>query len=445
MARPTLLALGNDGTVIGWSGDQSRTSRAFRWKDGRFTALQALPGDRASEAWGISPSGTVAGTRWTSDTVSQAVVWPAGSSVPIPLGYLPGGPPRSQAYAINDAGVAVGGAYVPGSWARPAPVVYGGGTARDLQPGTFSEAFAVNARGTILGGPSAAAPGPFVVRGGVPTAIGCMSIGSLRNALSEDDVVVGGGLGEGGRMRWKDGACTPMPAPHEARRAVPIAINATGTAVGGMSLKSEKDDYAAGIALVWPAGGGVRRLDMLLPKGSGWKLQGVVDINDAGQVLGSGLRNGKEARFLLSPEGGGAADDRHARRQWRHEARRPRQGAVRLVVPGDGHHDDPRRRTARRDQDASRLGHPSGRPAIHPRGAAASVGPPDGRGGAVPGAARDRGARRDYPGRSRRHDDGPADGASAALTHRRSGRVTGSGPPGTRTQNHGLKRPLLYH
>jgi hypothetical protein len=44
----------------------------------------------------------------------------------------------------------------------------------------------------------------------------------------------------------------------------------------------------------------MKDLNKLIPAGSGWMLQEAYGINNAGQIVGTGMHNGQEHAFLLT-------------------------------------------------------------------------------------------------------------------------------------------------
>jgi len=53
---------------------------------------------------------------------------------------------------------------------------------------------------------------------------------------------------------------------------------------------------------LWDSAGGIFDLNSLIPADSGWELLLASAINDAGQIVGAGLFNGKTHAFLLTPQ-----------------------------------------------------------------------------------------------------------------------------------------------
>ena len=48
--------------------------------------------------------------------------------------------------------------------------------------------------------------------------------------------------------------------------------------------------------------GRMRDLNALIPHGSGWVLSEANGINDVGQIVGTGTKNGQTRAFLLNPQ-----------------------------------------------------------------------------------------------------------------------------------------------
>jgi probable HAF family extracellular repeat protein len=74
-----------------------------------------------------------------------------------------------------------------------------------------------------------------------------------------------------------------------------LALNRAGIVVGE-STSISGDHHA----FVYRSGK-MLDLNQLIPAGSGWELGSASGINDAGQISGSGLHNGQQRGFLLTP------------------------------------------------------------------------------------------------------------------------------------------------
>lgn len=296
---PRPEAVNSKGVVAGTIPSQPKGA-AFRFENGTLNRLHSA-GSAGTEATDVNNGGGVVGTSYANatGTASQAVVWPAGANNPIGLGYLPGGPPRSLGYAINDKGQAAGVAYRPGPALVPAGVLFNGpGGIRDVQPGAFTNAFDVNNGGVVLGSPRAGTSNPFLSSPGSITTISCLSGGgALLNRLNDGGTVVGQNA-QNLPARWRAGVCTPLPLPGGYKFNVVRAINNAGTMVGNVA-----NGETGGRAVIWPAGGGVKFLDDVVPAGTGWKLTVAKDISDAGHVIGTGEFKGRDdVPFLYTPD-----------------------------------------------------------------------------------------------------------------------------------------------
>lgn len=146
-------AINEDGTIAGaqckgGSGDCVPFSAD---KDGRHVlVLDSLPGCTYSYAAGINADARIVGTGWA--LVNGAWVLHAFAAQPhsrqvTDLGTLGGS--QASADAINDAGIIVGSASIPGDIEMHAFMIDGSGVMRDM--GFNGEAMAVNVTGQIAG------------------------------------------------------------------------------------------------------------------------------------------------------------------------------------------------------------------------------------------------------------------------------------------------------
>ncbi|HZM00207.1 MAG TPA: hypothetical protein VFD43_08150 [Planctomycetota bacterium] len=158
VAQSWAFAVSETGDVVGrrWAGVDIQ---AFRWRAGDLVVLPDL-GPNNAQAVGISPNGRVAGFAESPVTGrGHAVVWePDGSLTDLGPYESPAGPASAQANDVNDAGIAVGTAYIDPVSEITYAMVWRGAGAEDLNffipPGsgwTLSEAQAVNDRGEIVG------------------------------------------------------------------------------------------------------------------------------------------------------------------------------------------------------------------------------------------------------------------------------------------------------
>lgn len=140
--------------VVGYAEDVMDRPRATVWRNGVATNLGAAFADR-SYAFAISQSGTIVGQASLAGVYS-AVIWK--DDVPHVIGTLPG-MDESVLVDVNDAGVATGSVYAPGTGFTSRAVIFTDeGGLQLLYPLVIQppelvllSADAINAEGTIAG------------------------------------------------------------------------------------------------------------------------------------------------------------------------------------------------------------------------------------------------------------------------------------------------------
>jgi probable HAF family extracellular repeat protein len=314
------LALSSSGVVVG-SGNLS---------NGGFHAVQfgrvnkdlgALSGG-LSQALGIGSTGAAVGYSYvgTGSPVYHAVVFSGGSVTD--LGVLPGGV-FSQAVGLNALGQVVGNGDVPGGANRG--WVYQMGHATPLQTlgtlgGQNSAAAAISDAGVVVG--SANLAGPYASGGpqhavswvnGVPTDLGTLAPSnpdatSSATAISSTGLIAGSAISGDGRVHaflHANGTMTDLGLLPNTTMTAATGVNASGVVVGAANVP--RLDYrgrpVAGkgtlIAFVY-RDGVMANLTTLVP--SGWTINRVTAINDAGQIAGTATGpGGIQHAVLLSP------------------------------------------------------------------------------------------------------------------------------------------------
>jgi uncharacterized membrane protein len=86
------------------------------------------------------------------------------------------------------------------------------------------------------------------------------------------------------------------------------AINYFGQVIGTSGNATMQPQYRGvmgvevlGHPFLWTQSDGMHDLNTLIPPGSGWLLKTATGINVWGQIVGSGIYNGKTHGFLLTP------------------------------------------------------------------------------------------------------------------------------------------------
>ena len=286
----------NDSHVAGYSATGAGKYRAFRWTSGlgMVTLGQVNNVNEVTRAYGINQKNQIAGF-YTND---DAVLW-AADNTPT---RLPGG--TSYAQAVNDNSMVVG--YAGGSpfyWTLTSGYILISKIANYTAGGN---ALGINTQGQIVGW---CRNGSNVYRAFIFTQTGGTT--DLGNILGSTQAYATGINNNSQIVGW---ATTPNTGA--SKRAFYKPLSGTGTNIGVLSGMT--DSIAHGInqegkvvgtsynateshAFLWTNGGGIVKLDTLLPANSGWQLVEARGINDKGQIVGWGMINGQTHGFLLSP------------------------------------------------------------------------------------------------------------------------------------------------
>jgi probable HAF family extracellular repeat protein len=286
-------AINASGQVVGGSGN-----RAFIWD--AATGMQDLGVEPAPAPWGLSPANAV--------DINDSGLVVGGSGGPFGRAFLWDstngarwiGPANAFGYAtaINSAGHVLGQFCTD----RCRSFLQRNGTVESLPefPNSFFTFYAaLNDAGDLVG--SAYVSGvqkPFLYRGGnftvLPTLLGAFS--SSANAINSAGQIVGqANLESGGGRAWlySGGVLTDLGLlPGSAfAYSYATAINNLDHVVGGSGNRAFL--YKDGV---------MTDINSLLPANAGWQINYAADINDAGQIVGSGFHNGLWRGYLLEPQ-----------------------------------------------------------------------------------------------------------------------------------------------
>jgi probable HAF family extracellular repeat protein len=284
-------AINDSGEVVGWTGD----GRAVLYRNGIVSNLGALPGHNISVATDINNSGQVVGASASSSLLdSQRAFLYAGGMTD--LGVLP---PTDNLYVssaavgLNNSGQVVGSSYSHRFGGITHAFLYSSNGMTDLGtlPGQISTlAFAINSSGQIIGESGNRA---FLYSNGLMIDLGLVHVSDI-NASGQ---IVG--RNGNGAFLYRNGATTMLGTIPGGISSAAYGINDLGQVVG------TSYHPASGSRAFLYDNGVMTDLNSLIPSSSGWVLGEADDINNAGQIIGSGTINGQGSWFLLTPQSGG--------------------------------------------------------------------------------------------------------------------------------------------
>jgi len=271
-------ALNDRGDVVGYSGINGygpqfgEVTQAFLWQNGGLRSLGALWCEcnfnrryGYSEAHAINSVGQVVGFSEARRCGSEhAFLWQDGAMEDISGG--PGDPSFSRAYAINDSGQ-VAGLIVrdicAGQSLPTRAFVWENGVLQELgvlTGHTYSAAFGINEAGEVVG------------RSGE---------GSVSRAFL-----------------WDQETLADLGVLAGDASSSALDVNDSGQVVGA----SWGADESSSRAFLWQAGT-IHDLNDLVAGHPDWRLLEATDINDAGEIVGSGLNHGRLRAYRLTPRG----------------------------------------------------------------------------------------------------------------------------------------------
>lgn len=300
-ARYTVTDLGDSSIRVGAMnsfGEITVACGQYRyypgvWKNGTVSQLSASQGGAAD----INDHGVVVGTIGLN-----AVSWnPAGTPTVLGGSYV-----GASAVAVNESGLVVG-SYVlnnPDIFLQHA-CYWQDGDLVDIGAGYGSQnsAAAVNDHGDILLSTDTAAA--YVYSGGAYAPVNVSLPMSPSSSvwwwrdINNDGVVLGTGFLTNGLMAgclWQGGVTTTLANLAGYDCSTVWSLNNSTVAVGNVSSSTG----GASRACIWE-GRSVADLNDLIADDSGWTLSSARDINDQGQIIGTGVLGGRSHEFLLTP------------------------------------------------------------------------------------------------------------------------------------------------
>lgn len=273
-------AVNDLGHVCGFSG-----TKAFFWTpENGMVELPPLPPRTEAIAYDLNNFDVVAGTSgidFAGANANRAVRWDNG--VVEDLGTLPSGS-RSQGYGINDSGWVAGyGHYFQAGSEYWRPVLYRDGIGMTILDGvTGGYAYDISNLGQVVGLTSGGGY-TWTVAGGLNLLAAPAGWGSTRaGGISKDGNWVSGSvLSASGNLiqfaRWS--AATGWQWYNGVNNSGMVSINRNGDCVGsGSGLTGYLYEDSLGL----------RDVNTFINPASGWVVNTVSDINEAGQICGSG-------------------------------------------------------------------------------------------------------------------------------------------------------------
>jgi probable HAF family extracellular repeat protein len=265
------------------------------------------PNGISASAWDINNSGDVVGSVSFCDSLtpncsSRGQGFILRNNTYTILGTLGG--EQSHARSINDSRQVTGFSHIAGQ--PPAlsgdehAFILQNGTMQDLGPsiGTpSSQGLAINATGQVAGRGNS---GAFLFTNGSATFF--EPRGFARDINNAGHVVGNFSISDDGSGRaflFSGGVRQDLGTlKQEHTFSSANALNNVGQIVGVSSNSSfSSADQRAFIY----SNGAMQDLNLMIPAGSGWVLKIATDINDAGQIVGNGVKNGEDRAFLLTP------------------------------------------------------------------------------------------------------------------------------------------------
>lgn len=297
----------NDARQIVGVDYHSTYGNAFLWENGKMKDIANF-GGRFSQAYDISNKEQIIGISETSSQSVHAFLWQ--NNTPTDLGILGEGN-TSFPRTINNSGqVAVESLTLAnGAYTVRQALLWRNGTITNLGSlgGQLSGAYGINNRKQVVGESSTSSGQrhAFLWQNPLMTDLGTLG-GNTSSAKAINDLgqVVGNSSTSQSNKNpfyhcflWSKGTMTEL-APNSVHDCYANSINNQGTVVGNFSYTYLMNQRF--YPFVW-RNGTIANLNRLLPPNSGWKLETANDINNDGQIVGTGIFQGKHRGVLLTP------------------------------------------------------------------------------------------------------------------------------------------------
>jgi surface-anchored protein len=310
--------INEQGHMVGEAQRADGSSGAWLWTNGVMVDLGALGGTN-SVAFGLNEQGQVVGRAQNAAGRMKAFTWDAVNGMVEAPGLGGTGSFDSSLYAINDSGFAVGQARNLANQLQAFYWSNGVSTAVPLPGGSNSRAWDVNGAGQLSGWGrdasnaivgfrwSAAGGYEFVgnlVPGADVFAVGINTNGHIAGAIQKDFGHQPGSSNPpiSRAFFWDGASLRDLGLPEGYDGAAGNYLNDQGW-VAGVAYRFNASGQPAEDSAFLHKDGVNHELELLTPHGSGWHLQWAYDVNNRGEIVGWGLKDGHAQRraFLARP------------------------------------------------------------------------------------------------------------------------------------------------
>lgn len=293
------FGINNKKQVLVAGVDSSGACRSFLWQAGKFTDLKTLGGTYCG-AWRINDNGQVVGKTTTQHGEERSFLWENGQMKD--LGTLGG--KSNEATAINSAGQIVGTASLKNGTSHV--VLWTKGKMRDIGkslPGKHTYGRGISDNGMLAGTLTDKNEDEhaFVYHQGKARVLPTLGDRSWALDINPRGEVVGyAETPDHGHHAFLYSQKTIDLGTLGGKYSAARRINNHRQVIGSSEISVGKQTTHA---FLWQEKV-MTDLNTLIPDKAGWLLTDAFGINDKGDIVGEGIRNGKKRAYLLiSSEG----------------------------------------------------------------------------------------------------------------------------------------------
>jgi len=212
---------------------------------------------------------------------------------------------QSWANGINDFGQVVGSANMGYEGINFHAYLYNGKAMKNIDPDEQSEALAINNYGMVIGSEK---DGRIFLYSESERVIEWLDIFGSALDINDQGEFVGRGSwspGSEGAFLYREGKIIALGDLSDSGYTVPLAINESSQIVGQSDM-GYVDMWGHRIDHAFLYDNGMMTdLNTLIPANSGWELMYATDINNRGQIVGYGVRDGKFQLVCYDEDGYG--------------------------------------------------------------------------------------------------------------------------------------------